>query len=139
MMTRRLVLGAVFAFLVAWGTLALFATWRTAEVSPVDAAQAPPAGDEEEPGSDVAPSTPAPLSREEIARHNHADDCWLIIRGRVYDVTSYISAHPAPRRTITDYCGGESTVPFEDKERGRPHSPHAWELLEDYYVGEASE
>lgn len=78
------------------------------------------------------------MGREEIARHNRPDDCWLVIRGKVYDVTSYISSHPTPSRVITDYCGKESTVPFETKGRGRPHSPRAWQMLDAYLVGEAT-
>jgi cytochrome b involved in lipid metabolism len=76
----------------------------------------------------------------EVAEHNHMDDCWLIIRGRVYDVTRYIPRHPAPLRTITDYCGKESTAAFETKEDlNRPHRSAGWRLLERYRVGDLAE
>jgi hypothetical protein len=31
---------------------------------------------------------------EEIKLHNKEDDAWVIINGRVYDVTSFMDAHP---------------------------------------------
>jgi len=83
--------------------------------------------------------TSAPFSAEEIAGHDRPEDCWLVVRGNVYDVTSYIPSHPAPRRTITDYCGTDSTQAFETKERGRSHSTDAWQLLESYLIGAAVE
>ncbi|MFO7567578.1 MAG: cytochrome b5-like heme/steroid binding domain-containing protein [Enhygromyxa sp.] len=117
--SRGIVLGAVLVFLLAWGVLAALAL------------RSPP------PSTSDAPAKPGPgLTLEEIARHDQPDDCWLIIRGKVYDVSSYIASHPAPRETITDYCGKESTRAFETKDRGRPHSPQAWNMLESYYVGE---
>lgn len=125
MNTRRLILAAVFAFIVAWAALAMFAAFRS---PPVEELRAP---------SELRTSTP--FSAEEIAWHDRPEDCWLVVRGNVYDVTSYIPSHPAPRRTITDYCGTDSTQAFETKERGRSHSTDAWQLLESYLIGAAVE
>lgn len=115
MITQRLVWGAALAFALAWGTLTMLAARRPSRL-------ASPARD---------------LSSDDVARHDTPEDCWIVVRGKVYDVTRYIASHPAPRRTITDHCGKESTRAFETKERDRPHSEHAWQLLEVYLVGEA--
>jgi acyl-lipid (8-3)-desaturase len=34
------------------------------------------------------------FSQAEVAVHNTPSDCWLVIHGKVYDVTSYIARHP---------------------------------------------
>jgi cytochrome b involved in lipid metabolism len=77
----------------------------------------------------------AAFTAEEVAAHADAASCWLIIRGRIYDVTRYIDVHPANPRTILDYCGKEATRSFETKDRGRPHSAEAERLLEGYRIG----
>jgi hypothetical protein len=74
----------------------------------------------------------------EIDRHESAASCWLIIAGRVYDVTSYIDEHPADPDTILRYCGKDGTTGFETKDRGRPHSSRALRLLEEYFIGEVA-
>lgn len=35
-----------------------------------------------------------PISYEELAKHNKVDDCWLAIRGKVFNVTKYMEFHP---------------------------------------------
>ena len=116
MNTRRVVVVAVLAFVLAWGTLVSLAVQRSRNPAAHREARL--------------------LSRAEVAHHDRPEDCWLVIRGKVYDVSDYISVHPAPPRTITDHCGKESTMAFETKEHRRSHSPQAWQLLDAYLVGE---
>lgn len=123
---QRLVLGAVAAFAVAWGALVALAAG--AEEAPAPAAPAAPA----------APPTRL-VGAGELARHATPDDCWIAVRGKVYDVTTYVASHPTRPEVVTRHCGKESTVAFETKERGRPHSPRAWAELEAYLVGELRE
>lgn len=76
-----------------------------------------------------------PVSAEELARHGSPGDCWLAVEGGVYDVTSYVSSHPAPERVLTDWCGKEATEAFRTKGAGRPHGEEARALLETFRVG----
>lgn len=34
------------------------------------------------------------FTKEEVAKHNSEEDCWLIIHGNVYDVSDYVGEHP---------------------------------------------
>jgi cytochrome b involved in lipid metabolism len=75
------------------------------------------------------------LTQEEIARHQTAQDCWLIINGMVYDVTSFFSSHPGGAGTITPYCGKEGSNAFATKDAGAPHSNRANLILGEYLLG----
>ncbi len=71
----------------------------------------------------------------EVAEHDSLDDCWMAIRGEVYDFTDYIPEHPTPPRIMEPWCGREATEGMETKGRNRPHSGYAWELMEQYRIG----
>jgi len=70
------------------------------------------------------------LTVENIAKHSTPNDCYLIIKQNVYDVSSYIFLHPGGRGTITSRCGEEVTGIFASI-----HSNFAWDLLGRYLVG----
>lgn len=126
MTTRRVILGSIFIFVCAWVGLFILALQVEKPVSedvPESAQEA------------VIIAQETQFTLEDVAKHNVAEDCWIVVRGIIYDVSTYIDNHPAQRRTITDYCGKETTIAFETKERGREHSAHAWKLLETYRIG----
>jgi len=90
--------------------------------------------------STAAPSASATAgggySAAEVAQHATSSDCWIVVNGRVYDVTRYLSQHPAGARTITPWCGKESTVAYETEDGVGTHSSRADRLLESYAIGE---
>ena len=45
----------------------------------------------------------------EISTHNNQSSCWTIINGKIYDITSFISSHPAGVRKILEGCGIDAT------------------------------
>lgn len=47
----------------------------------------------------------------EVAKHNTRDDCWFIINGKAYDVTSWIDKHPGGDIMLS-YAGMDATVSF---------------------------
>ncbi|MFA5131683.1 MAG: cytochrome b5-like heme/steroid binding domain-containing protein [Patescibacteria group bacterium] len=79
------------------------------------------------------------LSLSEIAKHNSNGDCWLLINNNVYNVTSFLSAHPGGAGTIIPYCGREATQAFNTKDIGSSHSNTAISMLKDYYIGYLNE
>ncbi|SPQ23653.1 1947a1d9-dc8d-4ccd-8067-7ae122f40deb [Thermothielavioides terrestris] len=55
----------------------------------------------------------APLTGAEVAKHNKADDCWVIVHGRAYDVTEFLPEHPGGTKIILKYAGKDATEEFE--------------------------
>ncbi|KAL0695395.1 hypothetical protein Bca4012_062575 [Brassica carinata] len=74
-------------------------------------------------------------SMEEVAAHNKQDDCWIVIDGKVYDVTSYMDEHPGGDDVLLAVTGKDATDEFEDA----GHSKTARELMEEYFIGELDE
>uniref|UniRef100_F6RNJ3 Cytochrome b5 heme-binding domain-containing protein n=1 Tax=Monodelphis domestica TaxID=13616 RepID=F6RNJ3_MONDO len=69
---------------------------------------------------------------EEVAKHNSAKDLWLVIHGRVYDVTSFVVEHPGGEKVLMEQAGRDGTEGFE----GAGHSSDAREMLGQFCIGE---
>jgi len=83
---------------------------------------------------------------EEVADHNNQDDCWTIVSGLVYDITSYIPRHPGGDE-ILRACGEDGTSLFTQRTdssgnsvgSGEPHSSGAASQLKSFQVGTLSQ
>jgi flavocytochrome c len=51
-------------------------------------------------------------SADEVAQHNSEDDCWVIVNGRVLDVTNFLADHPGGAKAILAYAGRDATEQF---------------------------
>ncbi|CAH0047322.1 unnamed protein product [Clonostachys solani] len=71
------------------------------------------------------------LSLAEIAKHNTAEDCWIIIEGKVYDVTKYAPDHPGGAEVLFSVAGVDGTDGFNDI----GHSTDARKELETMLIG----
>lgn len=69
---------------------------------------------------------------EEVTKHNKLKDCWLIISGKVYDVTPFMEDHPGGDEVLLAATGKDATSDFEDV----GHSDSARGMMEQYYIGE---
>ncbi|UKZ66699.1 uncharacterized protein TrAtP1_007870 [Trichoderma atroviride] len=49
----------------------------------------------------------------EVAKHNSADSCWVILYGNVYDVTDFLSSHPGGSKVILQLAGQDATEEFD--------------------------
>ncbi|CAN8291521.1 unnamed protein product [Cochlearia groenlandica] len=74
-------------------------------------------------------------SMKEAASHNKQDDCWVVIDGKVYDVSSYMDEHPGGDDVLLAATGKDATDEFEDA----GHSKTARELMEKYFIGEVDD
>ena len=48
----------------------------------------------------------------EVAKHNKADDCWVVVNGDVLDVTDFLDDHPGGKNAILLYAGKDATAEF---------------------------
>ncbi|KNG87307.1 cytochrome B2 [Aspergillus nomiae NRRL 13137] len=69
------------------------------------------------------------IGRREIAKHNSADSCWVVLYGKVYDVTNFLENHPGGSAAILALAGKDATQEYDTL-----HPPG---LLEEYLAPEA--
>lgn len=78
------------------------------------------------------------FTMDEISTHNSQQDCWTVIEGNVYDVTSFIPDHPGGERILAA-CGIDATDLFTGKSpMGRMHSQVARSILSKLQIGTLS-
>lgn len=53
------------------------------------------------------------MSADELAKHNKADDLWIAIHGRVFDVTKFASEHPGGKKVLVNVGGKDATTQFD--------------------------
>ncbi|KAI0602478.1 FMN-dependent dehydrogenase-domain-containing protein [Biscogniauxia sp. FL1348] len=60
----------------------------------------------------------------DVSEHKSQDDCWIILHGKVYDITSFLPKHPGGRDLLLQNAGQDASRAFD-----LVHPP---EILEDY-------
>jgi L-lactate dehydrogenase (cytochrome) len=53
------------------------------------------------------------LEGPEVAKHNSRESCWVIIKGKVYDVTDFLDEHPGGSSIILRYGGKDATAEYD--------------------------
>jgi len=83
------------------------------------------------------------LNMTEITKHNKSSDCWMLISGKVYNITNYFGSHPGGSGTMAPSCGKDATAAYDTKDPyatstsgGRNHSSRAVHMLNNYYLGD---
>jgi len=91
----------------------------------------------------IAPSGNLTLDMQEISKHNNQADCWMLISGKVYNITSFFGSHPGGNGTMITSCGKDATAAYMTKDPSATsssgssaHSSNAVNLLNNYYIGD---
>lgn len=78
-------------------------------------------------------STYQQITMAEVKNHNSANDCWTVVDGMVYDVTSFVSRHPAGSSAIKEMCGVDASEDFMEEHMDQAE-PMDW--LDRLKIGE---
>merc|ERR1711871_633161 len=57
--------------------------------------------------------TGASFTKEEVAKHNNKESCWVILNDRVLDVTEFLKDHPGGELAILTFAGKDATEEFD--------------------------
>ncbi|KAJ5251027.1 hypothetical protein N7489_001437 [Penicillium chrysogenum] len=58
------------------------------------------------------------ISSSELEKHTTADDCWIVVHSRIYDVTAFLNEHPGGPAIILKYAGNDASKAYDEV-----HSP----------------
>lgn len=122
---NKIIIIAVFIF---WGAVSIFfvnSLWQKNNSNGLGN-NAPATS----PANNPAPVTYT-LTTAIVAQHNTASDCWVTAGNNVYNVTSYIKAHPGGQSNITRYCGADIGAAYT----AQGHSANAGNIFASYKIG----
>lgn len=61
-------------------------------------------------GAGVSRNKKIPMS--ELKKHNTDDDCWMALRGNVYNLKEFLDYHPGGSEVMEEYFGADGTQMF---------------------------
>jgi len=53
------------------------------------------------------------FTADEVKKHTKDNDCWVVVRGEVLDVTNFLKDHPGGKKAILVYGGKDATAEFD--------------------------
>lgn len=74
------------------------------------------------------------LREEDVRRHSSYDDCWVIYKGYVYDVTNFLNQHPGGSNLILSHAGKDVKNILDDPNIHQ-HTDSAYKLLQEFRIG----
>jgi hypothetical protein len=67
-------------------------------------------GDDDDDDDDEEDAGGGGITVEEVAAHNTATDCWVIVNNKVIDVTAFLKTHPGGEAAIMAFAGKDASV-----------------------------
>ncbi|KAH7240444.1 cytochrome b5-like heme/steroid binding domain-containing protein [Fusarium solani] len=82
-------------------------------------------------------ATSRSFTLQDVAKHDSANDPYMVIRNKVYDCTSFLKKHPfghcsGGEEVLLEVAGMDATEAYDEV----GHSEDADEILEQLYLGE---
>ncbi|XP_042493941.1 cytochrome B5-like [Macadamia integrifolia] len=72
------------------------------------------------------------FSLSEVSLHTSKKDCWIVVHGKVYDVTVFLEEHPGGEDPLLEAAAkGDATEDFEEV----GHSSTATAMMSGYLIG----
>lgn len=71
------------------------------------------------------------FTRADVALHNTESDCWTLVDGKVYDLSSWLPQHPGGGSLLLGMCGGDGAVVLRSH-----HNSDQDYALTQYYIGD---
>ncbi|MBI5045340.1 MAG: cytochrome b5 domain-containing protein [Candidatus Levybacteria bacterium] len=135
-MLKKLLLFGIPLALIVIGIFFFMDNEQTKQSSPQVSKEVTP-----EPTVDISPTTSSKTySADDVKEHGVKTDCWMIIDGKVYDVTDFIPQHPGGA-IIAKGCGIDATTLFNERPDTQlgEHPQSARDQLEKFYIGDLKE
>ncbi len=110
---------ASFGMTIAVGHSGAEATWKN-RIAQTEGTALPDAGTTPDASGQSGSTTGALiLSTAEVTKHNTLSDCWSIVKGKVYNLTSYVQSHPGGASVIANICGKDGSGAFSNQHRAQ--------------------
>lgn len=71
------------------------------------------------------------FTAEQVSKHNKEDDAWIIVDGKVYDITDYVEDHVGGDAILRN-AGKDSSEGFH----GPQHPPTVEDVIKRFYIGD---
>lgn len=68
---------------------------------------------------------------EEVSKHNHVNDLWIVYKDGVYDITKFVKEHPGGEEVLITLAGQDATKCFDEI----GHTHEAVILRETFKIG----
>jgi cytochrome b involved in lipid metabolism len=74
------------------------------------------------------------FAAHDVARHHTLDDCWVIFKGKVFDITHFLCMHRGGHKLLLNYAGRDMTEAFCEAHGDDNYRVEM--LLTPFYIGE---
>ncbi|XP_010518344.1 PREDICTED: cytochrome B5 [Camelina sativa] len=75
------------------------------------------------------------ISFHDVCKHKCKNDCWILIHGKVYDISTFMDEHPGGDNVLLAVTGKDASTDFEDVN----HSDDAKEQMKKYCIGDVDQ